>query len=795
MQARHCLSPVIPLLLMLAAAMTLSLPAVTQEATATVPRLITFSGTLGSVATAADESGVVIAPATAPTKVVAVTFSLYSEETGGAALWSEVQNVHVDSTGHYTVELGASKPDGLPMDIFASVQAHWLGVQPQDHAEQPRVLLVSVPYALKSADAETFGGLPPSAYQLAPAQETNQATAQGTGVAAISGAGNSSTGSGKPPVVTLVYGNGTPGYIPLWNSFTSETSSTMYQNPATKYIGIGTIAPIASLAVTNNNMDTAFAGITTASTVPAIFALNQATSGQSLAIKAQTLSTTGIAVAGRASAVTGSNVGAEGESDSSSGIGVLGVTTASSGSTIGVDGQNNSPNGAGVVGSTYAPTGPSSGVEGLAIGPDATAVLGYNKAATGQATGVEGQSDSLAGVGVFGVATAVSGKASGVLGNTSSPTGFGVYGENTATAGSAYGVGGSTASGDSNASGVYGQATSVTGATNGVFGATNSTDGNADGVYGLAIPATGGANGVQGTTYAPNGYGVWGIAKSTDPGTSYGVYGQSVSGDAVHGLFTGVNGSGVVGVANTSGSGFTEGAAGINLATTGPSNGVYGTTASPAGAGGIFENTGGGLSILARVNANQNSFSVDGAGNGWFNGNLTVKGGGSNIAGTVTIAGDLNVNGNLNKLSGSFKIDDPIDPSNKYLSHSFVESPDMLNIYNGVVRLDARGEAWVVLPSYFEALNRDFRYQLTSVGSPQPRLYIAREVNGNRFKISGGRANGKVSWLVTGVRQDAWANDHRIPNEEDKLEKRGTYLYPGAYRDKSGKNTNAMLQH
>ncbi len=343
---------------------------------------------------------------------------------------------------------------------------------------------------------------------------------------------------------------------------------------------------------------------------------------------------------------------------------------------------------------------------------------------------------------------------------------------------------------------MYGQATSSTGATNGVFGVTGSSDGNADGVYGLATAATGGANGVQGTTYAPNGYGVWGIAKSTDPGTSYGVYGQSVSGDAVHGLFTGVNGSGVVGVVSTSGSGSTNGAAGINQSTTGHSNGVYGESDSPLGVGGLFENTAGGtaLIILGRVSPETNLFTVDGGGSGFFYGNLQVNGQ-STFNSAVQINGDLNVNGNLNKLSGSFKIDDPIDPSNKYLSHSFVESPDMLNIYNGVVRLDARGEAWVVLPEYFEALNRDVRYQLTSMGSPQPRLYIAREVKGNRFKISGGRANGKVSWLVTGVRQDAWANDHRIPNEEDKLEKRGTYLYPKANRDISNQNTNAMLQH
>ena len=106
----------------------------------------------------------------------------------------------------------------------------------------------------------------------------------------------------------------------------------------------------------------------------------------------------------------------------------------------------------------------------------------------------------------------------------------------------------------------------------------------------------------------------------------------------------------------------------------------------------------------------------------------------------------------------------------------------MMNIYNGLIRLDARGEAWVVLPDYFEALNRDFRYQLTSVGASQPRLYIASEVKGNRFKIAGGKANAKVSWQVTGIRQDAWANAHRIPNEEEKpAEKRGTYLHPDLF--------------
>jgi hypothetical protein len=140
--------------------------------------------------------------------------------------------------------------------------------------------------------------------------------------------------------------------------------------------------------------------------------------------------------------------------------------------------------------------------------------------------------------------------------------------------------------------------------------------------------------------------------------------------------------------------------------------------------------------------------------------------------------GNVFVNGNLSKNGGSFKIDHPLDPSNQYLYHSFVESPDMKNMYDGVVALDASGEAVIILPEWFGALNRDFRYQLTCVGGFAP-VYVAEEIANNQFKISGGRAGLKVSWQVTGIRQDAWANAHRIPVEELKSEEeRGTYLHP-----------------
>ena len=144
--------------------------------------------------------------------------------------------------------------------------------------------------------------------------------------------------------------------------------------------------------------------------------------------------------------------------------------------------------------------------------------------------------------------------------------------------------------------------------------------------------------------------------------------------------------------------------------------------------------------------------------------------------------GNVSLAGTLSKGSGSFKIDHPLDPQNKYLSHSFVESPDMMNVYNGNVVLDENGEAWVEMPEWFDALNTDFRYQLTCIGG-YAQVYIAEEISENRFKISGGRAGLKVSWMVTGIRNDPFARAQRIQVEEEKpAHERGTYLHPDAYR-------------
>ncbi|MBI3949883.1 MAG: hypothetical protein HY314_05455 [Acidobacteria bacterium] len=125
------------------------------------------------------------------------------------------------------------------------------------------------------------------------------------------------------------------------------------------------------------------------------------------------------------------------------------------------------------------------------------------------------------------------------------------------------------------------------------------------------------------------------------------------------------------------------------------------------------------------------------------------------------------------------RLDHPLDPANKYLNHASVESPEMKNLYDGIAVLDVNGEAVVTLPGWFEALNKDFRYQLTAIGAPGPNLYVAEEIKDNRFKIAGGIPGMKVSWQVTGNRQDAWAKAHPVVVEEDKSDaERGHYLSP-----------------
>jgi hypothetical protein len=146
--------------------------------------------------------------------------------------------------------------------------------------------------------------------------------------------------------------------------------------------------------------------------------------------------------------------------------------------------------------------------------------------------------------------------------------------------------------------------------------------------------------------------------------------------------------------------------------------------------------------------------------------------------GAVEVQGDFNVTGGGTK---NFKIDHPLDPENKYLYHAAIESSEVLNIYSGNVTTDGNGEATVTLPDWFEAVNRDFRYQLTVVGAFAQAI-VGEKIRDNRFTIRTSAPGIEVSWQVTGVRSDPAILKHPFKVEEDKPQsERGYYLEPDAY--------------
>lgn len=254
------------------------------------------------------------------------------------------------------------------------------------------------------------------------------------------------------------------------------------------------------------------------------------------------------------------------------------------------------------------------------------------------------------------------------------------------------------------------------------------------------------------------------MSGSTSNAAAYGVYGQNI---ATSGAAWGVYGE-------TFSPGGT-GTSGLALATTGDAVGVFGNSYSPGGAGVLANAFGGGTALEAIANAGGDA--------GYF-------------AGQVVIEGNLSVTGSVSKGGGSFKIDDPLDPANKYLSHSFVESPDMMDVYNGNVTTDKHGRATVILPDYFEALNGEFRYQLTVIGQFAQAI-VSQKIAHNRFAIRTNKPSVEVSWQVTGIRHDAYAEAHRIPVEEDKpAAEQGHYLHPDAFGQPESKSiTAARKEH
>jgi len=202
----------------------------TSSAVMAVPRLVHFAGSYQS-------------SVSRPAGPVGATFAIFSEQEGGTALWSEDQNVDLDANGNYTVQLGATKNGGVPLDLFSGTEARWLQVDFHLPANvtMPRVLLVSVPYALKAADAETIGGLPPSAFVLAALP-----TAGPNSAAAASNASDS-----QPAASPALTGSGSAGFIPRWTNNSDLGNSVVFQSGtgSTGKIGINTTTPASTLDV------------------------------------------------------------------------------------------------------------------------------------------------------------------------------------------------------------------------------------------------------------------------------------------------------------------------------------------------------------------------------------------------------------------------------------------------------------------------------------------------------------------------------------------------------------------
>ena len=348
--------------------------------------------------------------------------------------------------------------------------------------------------------------------------------------------------------------------------------------------------------------------------------------------------------------------------------------------------------------------------------------------------------------------------------------------------------------------------------TSSVFSATNGGNGNGvsgTSAIGIGVNGSGGSAGMNGSSV--NGTGVFGdggtagmIGSSADGfgvkgatirGT--GVDGFSESGDGVKGAT--IHGRGVRGESFTDDGVSGEGLTGVNGKGRNETSSSGGTGGRATGGNSDSNNGGPGLQAFG---GDSNSFFGGdgiktfggvggGAGNKGGSGivafdGIGVNGATSGLAGSFI--GNVDVQGKLTKSMGTFKIDHPLDPENKYLYHSFVESPDMMNIYNGNITTDPNGEAVVEMPDYFDALNKDFRYQLTVIGQFAQAI-VASEMKDNRFTIKTNAPTVKVSWMVTGVRQDAYAKKNRVIVEENKSEQeRGHYLHPEVFNQPDEKS-------
>ncbi len=724
-----------------------SLAAAQAKNGAAVPSLTSFSGIL------TDLNGKPL------TGVVGVTLSLYKEQQGGAPLWVEVQNVKADRSGHYTVTLGATTTEGLPASVFVSGEARWLGVQPAGQEEQPRVLLLSVPYAIKAGDAETIGGLPPSAFMLAPAPGSTTVINQ-----------TSSPTTAPPPASSSVTTTGgTVNAIPLFSTTTNIQNSILTQTAATAV----NVAGKLNLPANGTATATGGKGSRPETFVASAFNSSSAAAvAQTFQLQAEAAGNNTATPFGTLNLLYGSGTTAPAETGFK--INNKGVITFATGQTFPLLSSMN----------TFTGTERFNGNVGVGGAPSASGFQPLTVSGTTNFGTWLALANTSAGGHTWNIISAGSGNAEGAgnLGITDLTGKSTIYLEgNTNTANL-------NASGNVSAAGTVGATALVVSSTAGAAIIDADGFGKNAGSPTPGLRFGGGASGegiasnrMSGPTQfgldfyteytarmsiLQNGQVAIGTAGITGPpaaqvvvfGTSNAYPGMYVAaGSAASGSQQG----GRQGVIAYGGDGDfsnlgTEGGDGID--------GLAGSGNEGGGAGGAFKGGGGvygGDGIYATAGFSDSNQGAGGLA-GYFD-------------------GDVYATGSINSQNAITKLDHPLDPANKYLSQSSLQSPDMMNFYNGNIVTDADGNAVVELPEWFEAINRDFRYQLTVIGQFAQAI-VDKKISGNSFAIKTDKPNVEVSWQVTGIRQDAWANAHRTPVEQQKdARERGHYLHPELY--------------
>jgi hypothetical protein len=586
----------------------LALAGVAQQQSASTSRSLAPS-TVAAVPTFINYNGVVSDLNRKPLSgVTGVTFLLYQDQQGGAPLWMETQNVAADKSGRYTATLGATRREGLPADLFSSEQARWLAVQIAGQAEQPRVLLVAVPYALKAADAQTLGGLPASAFVLAAPVSVGEAVgpASGSSVAA-------SEAVPPPATSNVTTTGGTINTLPLWTTATNIQSSAITQlgSGTTAKIGINTTAPVGALDVKGsvivrglfnlpvtgnatasagkNSQAESFAASafnsTSSSAVNQAFRLQAEPAGNNSAAPSGTLNLL-FAQGAATPAETGLKIASNGRITFAAGQTFPGAGTVKSvGLTAPASDFNvaGSPvTGAGTLGVTWkvAPTSANT----------ANAIVKRDSTSSFQAGNI-----TLSGaINASGTITATTNNLYGVAASTSATNGTAIIGDALASTGQIYGVEGTTASASNNAAGVFGSArafASDAGYTFGVLGQSKSPVGV--GVFGYGVNASDTANALLGHL----GGGIWGDSESS-------------------------SGAAVVGTA------------------TGGANAFFGISSSTVATAYFYNST---------------------------DNKLALRAGGSGGECRIDTFGDLACKGTITASATNFKIDHPLDPANKYL--------------------------------------------------------------------------------------------------------------------------------